>query len=222
MAIITIFFQPSPVIDPTTIAQIKVFRKATTATPDEPYLVEDWVELPLLVITGGFDAPSFTDTEGDLDYWYRTQTFDAVKGAPMGPLLPGHGNSTFASLRAGYGYLSDFTPNAIDLDLLYDEVHKATEYVVEDFLRPKFSERDINDMYLDPLPAVRMLTEIIAARSIIMQLKPTNKEQIEQYTREFSRLAKQFGIRKSYRTRDLTEKESSRSDPPELLRGWGR
>ena len=222
MAIITIFFQPSPVINPASIAQIKVFRKANTVTPTDSYLVEDWVELPLLVITSGFTAPFFTDTLGDVNYWYRTQTFDTAKGAPMGPLIPGHGNSTFANLRAGYGYLSDFTPNAINADLLYDEVHKATEYVVEDFLRPKFKESDINDMYLYPLPAVRMLTEIIAARSIIMQLKPTNKEQIDQYTKEFNRIATQFGVRKSYRTQDITEKESTRADPPELLRKWGR
>ena len=222
MVSLTIAFQPSPVIAPTAITEIKIFRKADLSTPVESYLVEDWAELPSLLVTSGFDAPTFTDPNGNKDFWYRTQTCSAERCAPMGPVIPGHGNSAFASLRAGYGYLSDFTPNSIDVTLIYDELHKATESVIEEYLRPKFEETDINAMYLEPLPRVRQLTEIMAARSIILQLKPTNKEALDMLKQESVRLAKSFGIRETYRTNDLTEKEMTRKTPAELVRKWGR
>ncbi len=223
MPTITISIQPSPLVVFADITLIKVFRKANTTTPAESYLEEDFVEVPSLSISRTFTNPVITDTAGNVDYWYRAQTCDVNdRCAPMGWQLPGHGNSSFTILRSGYGHLSAFTPNALDAIFLYEEVHRATDYVVEHLLRPKFKLETLVTMYLDPLPMVRQITEIVAARSIIGQKRPSDEASLKFLDREFQRLAKEFAVKRSFETHEVEEVESDREYPADLQADWGR
>jgi hypothetical protein len=222
MPTIRIPIRPSPIIEFADIFNIKVFRKANTTTPADSYLEDEFVEEPTLTITRSFDNPAIVDANGHDDYWYRAQTCEQDRCAPMGPNLPGHGASSFAVLRSGLGYLSAFTPNALDAIFLYDEVHKATEFVVEHLLRPKFELATVLGQYKDPLPAVRQITEVVAATSIIGQRRPSDTDALEFLKSQYARLSKEFALKRSYQARTIEEVVADRSDPAELMQDWGR
>jgi hypothetical protein len=217
---VTISFQPSPQITPSEVAIFRIYRKADLVDPGKSFEVATW---SLYATVNDPSLRQYVDRTGEAAFWYRVETCRADgTHAPWGPLIPGHGNSSFANLRAGYGYLSSFAPNALDVVFIYDEVHKATEFVVEHLLRPKFSLETILGFYKTPLPAIRQITEVIAAESIIGQLRPSDEDALKFLQSQRDRLAKEFSIKQSFQTNDMLVHTADRETNADQILDWGR
>ena len=218
--VVTVSFRPSPLIS--TPTYFKVYRKANFDTVEDSFLETSFTEQPGLLIDGSPLVYYFTDNSGEDEFWYRVQTCDDNQCAPMGPPLPGHGNSSFCKLACGVSFLSAFQPGSVTVDELWRAEHDATWFVVEEFLRNKFALRTLLDQFLDPLPQVRLATETYAAMMLLAAYRPHDNDQFEKIKMIFEKTAGKLGLRKEAVSHELTEKTTTRDNLGSLKLDFGR
>ena len=190
--------------------------------PPSSFLEEEFVEVRQLELLGSPPPYFFTDTTGNEDFWYRVQTCDDNHCAPPGPPIPGHGNSSFCKLRAGVGWLSCVQPSSVTEDDLYDAEHGATQFVMEEYLRPKYALTDLLRQFREPLPQVRFVTEALAAMRIVGQYRPDDENQMKALQEFYDRAARGLAKAKTVLANDLVEKQTTQTDPGSLRLNWGR
>lgn len=206
---VTISFQPDPRIE--TPTGFKVWRKANTSDASLSYLEDGFSEVAALEITNPA-LRAFTDPDGEEGYWYRMQTYDATHVTALGYPLPGHNRSAFCSLRAGFGWLSAFTPSALTDAEIWDVERDATVFVVERYMRPKYTLAQIVEYYEDPLPSVRQLTELIAAKTLVGRHRPQDDDQLKAMSDEVERISAMFVVHQTKMSHDVEEVSANR-DP---------
>ncbi len=224
---VTISWEPSLLIP--TPTRYRVSRKANTGTPLISWAESEFVELE--EITSGSPLPTtHTDSDGNADYWYRVETGDASRYAPPSWPIPGHMNYSFASLRVGVGWLSNFMPNSLgsssgptEAALLFDAELRATWYTINTYLRGRYEDHTIfEEFFKDPPPNVRKITELLAAIELTAQYKPTLEEELKTMQREFERVVRVFTTRKGVMMGDLVKQAPDKIDPAEPGLTWDR
>jgi len=207
---VTVTFRPS--IDVETPTKFKIFRKSNPDSPEDSFLEDDFLEVKHLEISGSPLEYEFTDNDGKDEYWYRVQTCDATRDYPLGPPLPGHGNSSFCHLRCGKGFLSCFQPGAIDDDDIWWAEHEATWYVLEKYLRNKYDLVDLLNQFIDPLPEVRSATATWAAMTLVVAYRSADQTHYEMLKEYHRSAAGSLGRRRDALSHNLTEEQTSRTE----------
>lgn len=205
----------------------RVSRKANTTTPLHSWAENEFVELA--EVTGSPLLSEYTDNEGDADYWYRIETGDADGYYPPAHAVPGHGNYSFGRLRVGVGWMSNFMPGSIgsalatEARILYDAELQATWYLLNQYLRGKYQDHTIfEEFFKDPPPAVRKITELLAAIELMAQFKPMLEDELAAMQKELDRALRAFTSKKRVMMGDIVPQSDDKLDPARPSIGWDR
>lgn len=215
---ITLAFRPHPFIESPTY--YRIFRCADLDDPEQSHLAA-WEDVTDFIPVDE-ENHTFTDPEGSEHYWYRVQTCDDEQCAPKGYPLPGHGASSFCTLRAGLGWLSCVNASSVTSDELYDAAHEATQGVIEQYLEPIYSREDVLGFYREPLPRIRQLAEAVGAMKIVGQKLAHDEDQRKALQEYISALAGPFVERRVKMTDSLDVQYPSQCEPERMALNWDR
>ncbi len=211
----TITWQPH--IDIPTPSLFKIYRKADTDTPVESYLVDDWTLL--FTTSDALEPYSHTDATGNKDYLYTVQTQDSDGNtSPLAHIIPGHNRSSFCKLIAGQGYLSNLLTGSAGLKELWHEEHEATSYIIDEYLRSRFSLAQIWAYYDVPPPKIRDMTALWGSMAMTAKLRPGDDDLWEKLKDRFDKLASGFAMKGDVLTYDLEKVDQGNTDP--VSEGW--